>query len=366
MIEPSDGLRFERTKAILAVCAVLATTSSRAAPAEAFRVRDLGALDRTTSYFSDLNEVGQVAGTTSTRANYRAYFWDSRAGMLDVGTLGGVSSQASALNRLGEVVGWSHTNDGGIHAFLWSRAGGLVDLGEGTAAFVNNAGMVAGVRYGTGEARTSVWIDGQVFDIAPSGAVALNDAGEVLGSTSGCWIWNQETGVVDVGTPGVDCFPKAINSNGQAVGATREWGSDFVGFLWDRASGMVALPVRPGAQVVTPLDINDDGWITGYYYRDGAYRCFLWTPATLDEAIPTQDGTCQTASINSRGEIAGMYSNAGGTQAGFYWSRATGVIPLSPLRSGRIVKVGEISDSGIIAGESTNRDGVTRAVIWTR
>ena len=48
---------------------------------------------------------------------------------IDLGTLGGVFSSASAINANGQVVGGSQTADGTYHAFSWTAAGGMVDLG---------------------------------------------------------------------------------------------------------------------------------------------------------------------------------------------------------------------------------------------
>ena len=79
-------------------------------------------------------------------------------------TLGGTYSQAYAVNNLGQVVGYANTvGDAEEHAFLWTQAGGMVDLGTlgGTGSLaraVNNSGLVAGEGGdASGETHAVVW-----------------------------------------------------------------------------------------------------------------------------------------------------------------------------------------------------------------
>ena len=47
----------------------------------------------------------------------------------DLGTLGGTASRAYAINSAGVVAGEAETAGRRIHAFIWSREGGMKDLG---------------------------------------------------------------------------------------------------------------------------------------------------------------------------------------------------------------------------------------------
>jgi len=108
-------------------------------------------------------------------------------GMVDLGTLpGGTNSRATAVDN-GQVVGYAMTAGAEFveHAFSWTQAGGMVDLGEGEAIAVSN-GQVVGYNAG-----------GHAFS------------------------WTQEGGMVDLGTLGP--FSRASDvSDGQGSWARRE------------------------------------------------------------------------------------------------------------------------------------------------
>jgi probable HAF family extracellular repeat protein len=71
-----------------------------------------------------LNASGQVVGETHTwhdehPVNDHAFSWTAAGGMIDLGTLGGSSSVARAVNARGQVVGDATTPEGWTHTALW-------------------------------------------------------------------------------------------------------------------------------------------------------------------------------------------------------------------------------------------------------
>ncbi|MEA2762347.1 MAG: hypothetical protein QOD47_1631, partial [Gemmatimonadaceae bacterium] len=80
----------------------------------------------------------------------------------DLGTLGGTDSEAFGINNVGQVVGWAFVPSGVEHAFLWTKASGMRDLGTlggcSRALAINDNGLVVGSSYTlAGEKHAFLW-----------------------------------------------------------------------------------------------------------------------------------------------------------------------------------------------------------------
>jgi len=72
-----------------------------------------------------------VVGQSPAASGYRhAFSWTAADGMQDLGTLGGVASSALSLNQQGWIAGTSLTRSGNglSHGFLWTPSGGMRDF----------------------------------------------------------------------------------------------------------------------------------------------------------------------------------------------------------------------------------------------
>jgi probable HAF family extracellular repeat protein len=109
-----------------------------------------------------------VAGwyATGVGLTIHGFYWSPGDGWHDIGPLTGYTeSAAAAIDESGQIVGYS-MGTLGYRAFLWTKSGGLVDLGAGVegwskATAISPGGVVAGtvdLGSGTGPTLPVLWI----------------------------------------------------------------------------------------------------------------------------------------------------------------------------------------------------------------
>ena len=207
-----------------------------------------------------ISDGGQVVGVSTVGSGYflHAFSWTAENGMVDLGTLGfddvyfggepGVRSTfATDMNEAGVVVGASVPSDAPRfehRGFMWTEAGGMVDLGLGpnsSAMMINEAGQLAVTHETCDEvdcySHSSVWsaADGLKDIEGLNGGTGadievLGESGAVLGSSfvgpdsrpgpAHPFYWDPEVGTVDLGNPS-DVRP-ASASQPFALSATGE------------------------------------------------------------------------------------------------------------------------------------------------
>ena len=178
---------------------------------------DLKPLTGVNTSANDVNENGEITGGGDTGfGDFHAYLL-SEGTSFDLGTLGGNESEALAVNRRGQVAG--HSRIGGAvvkHAFLIPDPGRMVDLGSlggaGTTSIghdVNDEGAVVGLaETSTGRPHAFLWTaaDGMrdlgALGAAPSIALGINNRREVVGGSGHAFLWTERAGIVDLGTLG--------------------------------------------------------------------------------------------------------------------------------------------------------------------
>jgi probable HAF family extracellular repeat protein len=229
--------------------------------------------------------VGSLGNVTSMSSPFlegdgdRGFVWRDGV-MSDLGTLGGSNTLGGAdVNEAGQVVGTSLTASGEYHAFLWQN-GAMIDLGTlwgmSRANAINNLGQVVGVS----ASQAFLWQNGTMVRMnVPwlSEAVDINDAGVVLGfyvseGWEECWeyggcyyaytepfLWTQSGGMIrlhglippDFDLQGGYLYPVGINNAGEILvthvteGTPRYAYSPYSGAWWPRKPRGRALLLKP-------------------------------------------------------------------------------------------------------------------------
>jgi len=239
-------------------------------------------------------------------------FGQAGASNIDLGTLGGANSFATAINNNGQIVGSAATGFGpnpGNRAVLFDLMGGPnVNLGTLGGTF--------------------------------SGALGINDNGQIVG-------YSALAG----------SFPLIIHATlfGTAGGSNVDLGT-------------------LGGSFSSAQDINENGQIVGRSFTTGnvARHAVLFdTSGGPNVDLGTLGGDSSDAlAINNRSEVIGLSEDANGRYGAFYWTHATGMLPLLSLIDPSLGWVSffpaGIDESGRIAVNGWNSiTGLQRALILT-
>jgi probable HAF family extracellular repeat protein len=247
--------------------------------------------------------------------------------MIDLGTLGGNVSEAFSVSPDGKVTGLSFNADDEEHAFLWTEAGGTVQIGP------------PGI---------------------PCYAISVNDSGQVAGTTMGksglyhAFLWTEAGGMVYLGILGTNwSVARAANVLGQVVGeSSSSGGSLWYAWSWTRSGGMINLGFG------TAHAVNDNGQVVG---QDGVKHAFSWTEA--GGMVNLGEGFAQA--VNNNGQVVGLTTASLGEYQAFSWTQSEGRILLGTL-GGRYAWANAVNDSGQVVGTSETADGSTHAFSWTK
>jgi probable HAF family extracellular repeat protein len=280
---------------------------------------------RTESVPPHINNKGAISITGWISPRDRAFRWDQSDGLLDLGTFGW-SSYPTAINNRGDVVGYSYTQAGFRHAFIWTEAGGIKDLGT-----------------------LGGW---------QSQATGINDHGRVVGwsmlatgLTHG-FVWSAETGMKDLGVvPGYQSsFAQGVNKRGDIYGWVESGATYSPGmFFWTDVSGFTRLG-PPGIYWSVATGLNDRGEIIGYT-KDTPFdnSAFIWTTESGVKRLPTLGGAyTYAASINNHGDIVGFSTDASSIGHSVLWTRKGADWIIYDLGTKCVTRL--ITDSGLIAG----------------
>lgn len=320
-----------------------------------------------------------------------------------LGTLGPYAVHANGLNASGQIAGWAQSGCSAFQRAVLSQDGDATNLGTlgggGSRAYdINGLGQVVGTAGTGGTARVIVptWIPPGVYvepqylafiwqdrimvslgtlpEGVASGAVAINDVGQVVGWAELPYeaaqqtvakvrlrafmptplpgravLWQAIAGtwqITDLRTYGIDGSANDINNLGQVVGTakTGEW-TDLSGFLQhaylldgDALHGLGTL----GGDSSEALAVNDAGQVAGWSETGEAIQDPDW-PRAVQHAFLWRDGEMIDLGTLGGNESAALDINNLGQIVG--WSETSEVNEFSgPARHAFLWQAGVMTD----------------------
>jgi probable HAF family extracellular repeat protein len=268
------------------------------------------------------------------------------------------AGSADAINQRGEVVGSAWIGHS-LHATL-RRGSNFIDLGPSDVQYshavaINDAGLVVGYLRGSPDWQPVIWSPGASFVLPVYGyATSVNGFGKVAG-----WYLTgpadrleqhafvYENGALsDLGSG----YARGINDIGQVVGNDP---STNRAVMWDGGSVRDLGDLGGGSALASA--INDRGQVVGFSWTaSGDDHAFLWDAGSMTDLGTLAAGESRANAINNQGNIVGQLYD-GETHAFLY---SAGVIrrldDLIPAGSGWLLADAyDINDLGQIVGSGT-------------
>ena len=290
------------------------------------------------SAFSDLNQIGGASETSALDPNAEDFcafgtdltchpFLWQKGVQTALPTLGGTNGLVTQVNNLGVAVGNAETatvdNDclapqvldwkpvfwyqGKVHE-LPTLDGDTV----GTALVVNDLGLMAGATRQSCAVHAPhpvLWQYGKIVKLGSLGGARgsvgeINNWGQIVGwsdlagdTTSHAYLWQQFTGMIDLGTlPGdVSSSGYGINDLGRIVGSSCDSDGNCRAVLWQGSAMTDLNTLIPPDSTLYLLEatggINNLGQIAGYAYDtvSGEIHPFLLNPCDRNCARQSRD-----------------------------------------------------------------------------
>lgn len=327
---------------------------------------------------TSINNRAQVQGMATPPGDtvMHAILWQIGQSPVDMGTLGGPNSAIAWPNRNNHNIfaGISETAEQNPLGEPWSCAlavfylapptgnicGGfrwqngamtaLPTLGgyEGFATGINNQGEIVG------------WAEDTYHDptcIAP----------QVLQFEAVKWEANNQIQQLSPYAGDADGAATAINDRGQVVGISGDCANAIGGasakhmVLWYKDT-VASLPTLGGQYWNTPMDINENGSVTGFSDLPGDsvsspnFHAFLWTKngGTIDLGTLGTDNVSEGLGINASDQVVGVSFPS---SHAFIWRNGTMTdmnTLIGPNPQFVLLAAQEINDAGVITGQAVD------------
>jgi probable HAF family extracellular repeat protein len=314
------------------------------------------------SYPFAINAIGQIAGISQNGVidpstgwpEADAVLWQD-GGITNLGTLGGTQSVADDVNDEGQAVGAAL--NGTSDPFANDQLAACVfypPLGGGCYNFTESFLFSAPA---TTETHAFVWTKAQgMQDLGTlggpdSGAWMINDCGQITGESFISFTPNASSGVPTIdpffwdpkdrkmldlgGLGGTFGAPVFMNGQGQVIGVSNLPGdATYHPFIWSKSEKMKDLGTL-GGTIAAPHWINDAGEVVGFSNLSGDQNrhAFLWRNGVMTDLGTRGYPESEAASINTQGEIVGSSFVFSGPSRGLIWENGAPPADLNALVS---------------------------------
>ncbi len=274
---------------------------------------------------------------------------------------------AAGINDKGQIVGASN-----LGATLWNGADPIaLNFGSGGyATAINNAGQIVGATVAHGLPTAVVWNGMTLTSLGASGygdgityATCINNIGQVAGGASfGAMSWKGTTPTGLAVNNGFSNVASGINDRGEVVGDAGIYATgDTVATAWNGTTATV-LPSLGGNNSYA-YAVNNAGEIVGSANiapNSQTYRATVWQGNTVTILDSLGGSKSFAYAVNNTGEVVGYATNASGANLATLWD-GTKAINLNTLLDPNVTQAGwvltvatGINDQGWIVGDAIN------------
>lgn len=343
----------------LSVLLLCLAAAAAAGPVQ-YEVRDMSGIFGRYVDPKDISNHGVIVGDAVFGADTHAFHWSEARGLVDLGAYpGGRLSSAKAVNDSGRVVGFGDVPavvDGVdrtvTHALMWDLDGNVTDLGVlpgavSSAAFdMNDNGEILGLSR---------------FEIP-------NPSGGLPGFVVHAVIWDQSGSIIrDLGPlfPYYQWLAWKINNQGDILGYNM--GEHGYEHWLRRSDGTMTILDKMDGEYIRADCVNHQGLAAGSL-SDASHRYLatVWNPdgSVRSRLEPLAGDVFSMAyGISSQGVVAGESSTSDSFRA-VLWNPDGSAVALDPLPGFETSRAKMINDLGWVVGECAGPDG-WRTVLWT-
>jgi len=288
----------------------------------------------------------------------QAFRWTQAGGMTNLGPLVvngwstalAVSADGSVVVGRADQFGYGPGTDySHFHAFRWTQAGGMTDLGALGGTFASGNTSAA-------------------WGVSADGAVIVGES--AISTETHAFRWTQAGGFADIGTLG-GTLSSATGTSGDGnvvVGTSSTGGGVNHAFRWSQAGGMTDLGTIPGANDSHAKAVSSDGLVVigDSSFLNGDMFAFRWTQVGGMTSLGAIAGTYSTATgISADGNVVvGASSVAAGNTHAFRWTQADGMTDLGTLGGANSYASGVSADGKVVVGNSDTASGGNHAFVW--